>query len=428
MRNHNTYSTSLKAYFALGIEKQFVPIELRKKIPSSTSNDWKNQNHKEVIGSELDKKLPDNIKELDILYHPAGKIPRQMALVMNKFIILVQKTVGIKTMRKAFRGNKEAFVNFALDSKDILSIKEFSEILQLSTKTIYDWIHQVKYTCDQSALSLCVKRHSNQAIIFEVQTIKEWLSKPEYTHWGIHSIWARAFKLGETDLSKQSWYRYNKLLTIRKSAQTGKRPPYKSIVASQIHEIWHADITIFKALNGVKYYIYTVMDNYSRFILSWRIEKIVSASFRLQTIQDAITLAFGDSSPTKSVQLVTDGGPENVNTTLKEFMSENSTTIHQTIALKDIVQSNSLMEAYYKITKYSCLYLKTIKNLTDLIREFEYWIHEYHIEKPHYALGIYTPDEVLNGADKHEKFSDRRISAAQKRREFNKNVKCTKEC
>jgi transposase InsO family protein len=168
------------------------------------------------------------------------------------------------------------------------------------------------------------------------------------------------------------------------------------------------------------------MDNYSRYILSWRIERVVSARFRLETIKDAITFAFGNTTPKKAVQFVTDGGPENVNATLKEFMNENSATIHQTIALKDIVQSNSLMEAYYRITKYSCLYLKKIKNLTDLIREFEHWIHEYHIEKPHYALGIHTPGEVLNGSNKHQKFSERMKQAAQDRRKFNKNVNCSK--
>jgi hypothetical protein len=54
-------------------------------------------------------------------------------------------------------------------------------------------------------------------------------------------------------VQKQSWYRYNKLLAIRSHAQKGKRPTYKQIIASQIHEIWHADITVFKALNGVRY-------------------------------------------------------------------------------------------------------------------------------------------------------------------------------
>jgi hypothetical protein len=86
------------------------------------------------------------------------------------------------------------------------------------------------------------------------------------------------------------------------------------------------------------------------------------------------------------------------------------------------------MEAYYRITKYSCPYLKKIKNFKDLNQEFENWIHEYHIEKPHYALGIHTPNEVLNGSDKHQNFPERKKQVAQDRRKFNKNVNCSKGC
>lgn len=428
MKRHNTYSTSLKAYYALGIEKQFVPNELRQLVPASTASGWKDLNTSGIIGIELDKKLPKDAGELDALYSPEGKIPRKMALVMTSYIKVVRDAVGVKTLRKAFKSHKEAFVNFVIDNKSVLPVKDFSEIIQLSTKTIYGWIHQVKYACDYSPIALCAKRHHNQAPIFEVQVIKEWLSKPEYAHWGIHSIWAKAFKEGVTHLAKQSWYRYNRILQIRKAIQKGTRPKRNSVIAEQLHQIWHADITVFKTLDGIKYYIYTVMDNYSRYILSWRIEKVVSAKIRLETIQDAIASTFGSSSPNNSIQLVTDGGPENVNATLKEFMKNNSSTIHQTIALKDIIQSNSMMEAFYRSTKYDWLYRMKIKNYEQLLLEFKNWIQEYHLEKPHYALGIYTPNEVLQGADKKQNFSQRMTEAAEKRRNFNKNVGCNKEC
>lgn len=428
MRSHNTYSTSLKAYYALGIEKQFVPKELQKLVPASTASGWKNMNTSSIIGIELDKKLPKDAKELDTLYSANGKIPRNIALIMTSFITLVRDAVGVKNLKRAFKTSREAFVNFTVNHKDILPMRSFAEVMQLSPKTIYSWVHQVKFSCDHSPIFLCPKRHSNQATILEVQIIKEWLLKPEYAHWGIHSIWAKAFKEGVTNLAKQSWYRYNQTLQIRKVAQKGKRPKYKPIIADQIHQIWHADITIFKTLDGVKYYIYTVMDNYSRFILSWRIEKVVSAKIRLETIQSAIHTNLEKTNPNSSIQLITDGGPENINTTLKEFMDENSATIHQAIALKDIVQSNSMMESFYRITKYTWLYRKKIKNFKQLHHEFEKWMQEYHFEKPHYALGIHTPHEVLNGADKKQNFSQRMKDAARKRRAFNKNVRCNKKC
>lgn len=82
------------------------------------------------------------------------------------------------------------------------------------------------------------------------------------------------------------------------------------------------------------------------------------------------------------------------------------------------------MEAFYRTTKYQWLYLKQIHNGTQLQTEFENWINEYHHEKPHYALGIYTPFEIVSGSDKNESFNVRMKLATQNRREINKNAGC----
>lgn len=46
-------------------------------------------------------------------------------------------------------------------------------------------------------------------------------------------------------------------------------------------------ITIIKTLDGMKYYVYLLTDNFSRFILSWRIEEVVSGRIRVETIREA---------------------------------------------------------------------------------------------------------------------------------------------
>lgn len=167
------------------------------------------------------------------------------------------------------------------------------------------------------------------------------------------------------------------------------------------------------------------MDNYSRYIHSWKIETAVSAKTRLATIQDALQTTF-KGVEFKNLQLITDGGPENENLTMREFMQQLS--IQHSIALRDIVQSNSMMEAFYRTTKYRRLYLKKIENGKQLHKEFEHWIDEYNHHKPHHALGIYTPFEVLNGKQKKESFKERMIAAARERRLVNKNASCNVKC
>lgn len=235
----------------------------------------------------------------------------------------------------------------------------------------------------------------------------------------------KSFTLLNHTLSKQTWYHYNKLLKIRVNAKKGKKPSYQPIRATAVNQIWHADITVFKTLDGVKHYIYTVMDNYSRYVHSWRIETVVSGTIRTQTIRDAIKNAFGEKS-FEDLQLVTDGGPENDNLSMKELLQ--TQPINHTIALKDIVNSNSMMEALYSIAKYRYLYLHQIKDYEDLVRIFTVFIQEYHFERSHYALGIYSPSEVLNGADIKISLRKTYLQAAAERRELNKNVKCNTKC
>jgi transposase InsO family protein len=52
-------------------------------------------------------------------------------------------------------------------------------------------------------------------------------------------------------------------------AQKVKKELTKKLKQNSSTKFGHADITVFKALNNVKHYIYTVMDNYSRYILNW---------------------------------------------------------------------------------------------------------------------------------------------------------------
>jgi hypothetical protein len=145
----------------------------------------------------------------------------------------------------------------------------------------------------------------------------------------------------------------------------------------------------------------------------------------VKTIKDAMENAFADTA-FDNLQLITDGGPENDNITLKEFVQ--NVNIWHTIALKDIEQSNSMMEAFYHTIKYRYLYLMSIHNTEELITEFKNLLHEYHFHKPHYALGIFTPDEVRNGADVSTSYRDIYTQAARERREINRNVHCTQKC
>lgn len=427
---YKKYSTALKVYVSLNMEKEKVKPDLLLKIPKSTIQYWKNKESdyaEKIIGYNLEEQLNKDLDKWKCVYHPANQIPLKTFMAFSQLLCLIVSFFEKKLLQKHLRANKTKFIQFISDYNNELSIKKLSKLLNISDKTIYYWKQQIQFTCNKSPFSLCVKRHPNQATKQEVEVIQKYLNDSKYAHWGIQNIWAKAFKENHTKLSKYAWYHYNKLLKIRKNVSKGKKHTYQPIIASKVNEIWHADITVFKTLDGMKHYIYTVMDNFSRYIISWRIETVVSAKIRLETIKDAIQNAFDGKIPKKQIQFITDGGPENDNITLKKFMNQNQSYIKHDIALKDIVQSNSMAEAFYSTAKYRYLYLQKILNREELLAAFKYLLNEYQLEKPHYALGIYTPSEVFNGQIPKNNFTETFVKAAAERRKINK-LGCDLSC
>ncbi len=174
--------------------------------------------------------------------------------------------------------------------------------------------------------------------------------------------------------------------------------------ASYPDQIWHADITIVKTRDGMKYYIYLLMDNFSRFFLSWRIEEVVSGTIRAETIREAYK-KYHDKNiiPT----LITDGGPENDNNEMDRFILNEAAGINSAVALKDIPFSNSMIEAQNKLFKYRYLFRQEYSTGEDLKRVFAEDLYDYNILRLHVSLQGYTPGEAYSGlSDMEMKWSD----------------------
>ena len=54
------------------------------------------------------------------------------------------------------------------------------------------------------------------------------------------------------------------------------------------HQMWATDASCFKVVGWGYYYLVTVMDDYSRFILAWKLQKDMSANSLIKVIQEAV--------------------------------------------------------------------------------------------------------------------------------------------
>lgn len=90
---------------------------------------------------------------------------------------------------------------------------------------------------------------------------------------------------------------------------------------------------------------------------------------------------------TQNLDLIVDGGSENNNITIHDFIKNCKVGIDKKIALKDVLFSNSLIEGNNRILKQTYLKDKelTQEELPDYITES---IKECNSEKPHYVHKI----------------------------------------
>jgi len=193
------------------------------------------------------------------------------------------------------------------------------------------------------------------------------------------------------------------------------------------HQFWHADVTLFKTIDNVRAYIYFVVDNYSRAILSWRASLKLSAEIRLETITEAYVKYIHD--PSANVELIVDGGCENNNSAVDEYINSPGVSIRKIIAQQDIIFSNSMVEAVNKIVKYRSLFLENIPDINALHKHLEKFVPVYNEKRPHCSLKGLTPDEVLSGLrpDNPEHLTSVNLKSNKQYIHRNLEIKCT-EC
>ncbi len=125
----------------------------------------------------------------------------------------------------------------------------------------------------------------------------------------------------------------------------------ESVRASNPNEFWHADITEFVTVDNIKFYIHTVLDNFSRKVLAYTVARDKKARTRLLSFKEAFqNLVKLDFTP-EEIDLIVDGGSENNNFRVHNFIRNCEVEINKKIALKDVTFSNAMVEGNYKILK-----------------------------------------------------------------------------
>ena len=91
----------------------------------------------------------------------------------------------------------------------------------------------------------------------------------------------------------------------------------------RINELWQTDFTYFKIVGWGWYFLSTVLDDYSRYIISWKLTTTMGADDVKLTLDDAIGRTGADQVVVKHrPRLLSDNGPCYLSKELKEYLKE----------------------------------------------------------------------------------------------------------
>jgi len=175
------------------------------------------------------------------------------------------------------------------------------------------------------------------------------------------------------------------------------------------HEHWHVDISYIN-ITGTFYYLCSILDGCSRFIVHWEIRETMTEA-DVETIIQRGRERFAGERP----RIISDNGPQFIAKDFKEFIRICGMTHVRTSPYYP--QSNGKKERWYKTLKGECIRVKTplsLENARWIVADF---VAHYNEVRLHSAIGYIAPANKLAGREAvifAER--DRKLSEARERR------------
>jgi len=157
------------------------------------------------------------------------------------------------------------------------------------------------------------------------------------------------------------------------------------------HEHWHIDVSYLN-LSGTFYYLCTVLDGYSRYVVHWEIRKQMTEpdiEIILQRAKEKI--------PEAKPRIISDNGPQFIAKNFKEFIRISGMTHVRTSPYYP--QSNGKLERWHGSLKQECIRPKTPLDLADARNLVEQYVTHYNEHRLHSAIGYITPKDKLEGRE-----------------------------
>jgi hypothetical protein len=384
-----------------------LDAEIVDQIPKSTLHNWKKRDFNKLFGTDKVIFSEEKIEIIKTIVD-SKKLFAVIRAVFRVNNTLQQLFDQAKNKTRIFRDSRKQIVGTIDRVKQCVGIRHATSLLGISVQQFYSWKRMLQ--CTRKNALVCNKQFPQQITVAEIEHVKNFLKLPDILHWPLASVYYKMIRERAAIMSLTSFYKYARLLGLKRSKPNHKWKLKRiGIKATKAGQTLHMDVTIFKTLDNTKVFLYFLVDNFSRFILGWRASLQYSSAITFDLMSEVYE-KYRLEQLKPVVDLIVDGGSENKGF-LNTYLGQPHVHINKLIAQKDIVFSNSMVEAVNKQMKYSYLFTRDLPGFQQTVQFLRTFAIEDYNNKPHYALYGLTPKEVFNGkqpdkAALHKKIAD----------------------
>jgi putative transposase len=281
-----------------------------------------------------------------------------------------------------------------------LSVKKTLEELQVPRSTFYSWYQRYQ-------------EHGMDGLKNKKLKVKQfWNRIPDYVRGQIVNL-----ALEYPDESpRQLTYRFidekayfvseSSVYRILKGYDLIESPAFEVITAKnkfdnptkRVNEMWQTDFTQFLVVDWGWYYLSTVLDDYSRYILAYKLSPTMNAQDAEDTLKIALAKAEIDKVKVyHKPRLLSDNGPAYHSADLAQFLKERRIDHIHGAPYHPMTQGK--IERWHRSMK-NVIKLQNYYSPSELERAIAEWAEYYNNQRYHESLENVTPADVYFGREK----------------------------
>ena len=281
-----------------------------------------------------------------------------------------------------------------------LSVKKTLEELQVPRSTFYSWYQRYQ-------------EHGMDGLKNKKLKVKQfWNRIPDHVRGQIVNL-----ALEYPDESpRQLTYRFidekayfvseSSVYRILKGYDLIESPAFEVITArnkfdnptKRVNEMWQTDFTQFLVVDWGWYYLSTVLDDYSRYILAYKLSPTMNAQDAEDTLKIALAKAEIDKVKVyHKPRLLSDNGPAYHSANLAQFLKERRIDHIHGAPYHPMTQGK--IERWHRSMK-NVIKLQNYYSPSELERAIAEWAEYYNNQRYHESLENVTPADVYFGREK----------------------------